>query len=96
VFPRLEQHALGDLEHEASGIDVMLGNGPAQRSLEVGVAELDRREIHRDLQLRPTLGIPHRPVEDPLPERGKEAGILGDRDEVCGRHLSMLRMAPAQ
>jgi hypothetical protein len=44
----------------------------------------------------PAFGIVHCAVKNPFPERRKQAGVLGDRNEVCGRHITMQRMLPAQ
>ena len=60
------------------------------------MAELDRREVYRNFQIRPALGILHCPIEDPFAERGKKARVFGDGNELRGRHLAMHRMAPTQ
>ena len=91
-----KQHAFGQFEHEAAGVDAVFGNEPAQRSFEIDMAELHRREIDRDLEIGPAGRVHHRVVEHPLAERGKQPGVFGDGNEVRGRHLAMHGMAPAE
>ena len=35
-------------------------------------------------------------LENPLAERGQQAGVLRDGNEIRGRHIAMQRMAPTQ
>ena len=66
------------------------------------IAELARREVHADVQLRcfrhlvtPDRELPARLVEHPPSELGDEAHVLGDGDELRRRDPSEQRVRPA-
>ncbi len=98
----LHRHALGQLEHEPAGLEARLAQRDGDLIHETGAAELGAREIHghpeflwyRD-DLLPRLQLPARVPEDPAAERRDQAGLLGDRDELPGRHQSQCGMLPA-
>ena len=63
---------------------------------QLGLLELDRRQVHRDLDV---VGPPHRVVagatDHPLAERHDQPGLLGERNELVGRDQPAGRMPPA-
>ena len=64
---------------------------------EVAVAELDRRQVDRDLQrLRPGGGLAAGLAQHPFADRHDEPAFLGERDEGAGRDQATLRMLPAR
>ena len=69
----LQQHALGDFQHEAARVDAVLRNELDAASPKIDVAELDRREVDRDFEFGPALGIASCAIEDPFAERGQKA-----------------------
>jgi hypothetical protein len=83
-----DDHALGDLEHEAVGWH---RPAVAHRLDAVGQIALDqrpRRQVDRDADVDPLPAPgPHlaqRVIEDVVGERD-DAGVLGERDELVGR-----------
>ena len=96
VLGRLQQHAFGDLELEAAGLDAVIGDEPAQAWLEIDVTELDRRKIDRDLA--DAASAAQSAMRDFRTHSPSTASgpLLGDGNEVRRRDVAMLRMAPAQ
>ena len=96
----LHQDRLGQLQLE------QCGGRPAARQRrghavdEVGLLELQRRDVDRDRQRHaraaPARRLAHRLAEHPVAERDDETRFLGHRDESRRRHLAQLGVAPAQ
>ena len=59
--------------------------------------DLKRREVGRYLDLLGPLGeLRADCAQHPAPDRDDQPGLLGDRDELIGRHQSALGVSPAQ
>ena len=92
----VDEHGLGQLEHHRLRIDVVLVDERDDALDEVGLADLHGRDVEAAEQLRP----PHRDLRQPLldhpvPHRHDQAGPLGDRHELAGRDVAVLRVVPA-
>src|SRR5690606_21300769 len=62
----------------------------------LGIAELNRRDIDRELQLgRPVLCLQQRLFHHPHRERGNLPRLLGDRDEIGRLDDAACRRTPA-
>ena len=92
----LEQRGLGDLDLQPvrgeagfrQKLDDLLG--------ERGVAELDRRDVDRDLEVRrPGARVLHRLLHDAHGQRADEAGRFGDLDEMLRLEETALGRTPA-
>ena len=92
------RHQLGDLELEHARREAGLGDDPADRIGELGILQLEYRDVHRNGQ-RQTVGehapdIVHRPLEHEEPDVGHKPGLFGNADELAGRDVAPLRVAP--
>ena len=92
-----EQRALGDLKLQPRGRNTVLVQRADDVEHETGLLQLQRRKIHRNADLARPVGRGRaRFVQRPVAERADHAHLLGDRDEVGGRHRAAQRMLPAQ
>ena len=93
-------HALGELEGQQAGGDVVAAQGRGDAVDEVGAAELQRRDIDRHRHQRQAGSAPggelgaHR-VEHPLAEAEDQAALLGDGYEAPRQQQAQLRVLPA-
>ena len=63
---------------------------------QIAGAELQRREVDRDADIvRPLRGFAAGAAQHRAAERGDQAGLLGDRNELRRRDHAALRMRPA-
>ena len=97
----MHQLALGDLELDERRIDAGRRDDGPDALLEVMLAELPRREVHRHRHRRraeplPELQILAGALQHPLAHGNDEPGLLEYRNELDRRHAAALRMAPAQ
>src|SRR5262249_44895127 len=95
------QRALGDLELDLPGSDIVRLQNPLYGRAEVPVRELPCRQVYRN-RLRVYLrGAPlpdlraHR-LDHPLADRHDEPRFLEDRHELAGGHEPALRVPPPQ
>src|SRR5918996_5545440 len=91
-----QKNAFGDLELEPRRVEAGVLECAADELDQIAVAKLDRREVDRDSDLGPGGGPSAGRAQDLLAERKDQAGVLGDRDEVLGRHPAPLVMMPAR
>jgi len=68
----------------------------AKPRLEIGIAELRRRHIHREADTGPGERIAAGAAEHPGTELVDQAALLGDGDEGRGRHRPEAGPGPAQ
>ena len=93
------QGALGDLDFQPGGGQA---GGCVSRQdvlLQIRIAELDRRDIDRDLDRGqshglPTHGVGARGLEHPGANRQDQADLFRERNEVERRYQSLFRMLP--
>src|SRR4051812_8310659 len=85
----LEQHALGDLEAEAAGLEAAARERALHLGEELRAGELAARDVDGDAEvggvreaLAPGGDLGGRLLEHPLAERCDEAGLLGQADEL--------------
>jgi hypothetical protein len=68
-------------------------------SVNAGSPTLRRRDVDRDAEIQPGVGpgpaLRQRLAEDERRQRSDEPGLFGDRDELVGRDVAELGMAPA-
>ena len=95
AHPRVDEHALGDLERRAAAARMRW-----RRSVEVTRSSTstcwsstaERFTLHADVAAdRAAAGL----VEHELADRHDQAGLLGQRDELAGRDEAALRVVPA-
>ena len=93
----LEQHRLGDLQLQALGRQARGGQGRDDGAHQTPVAELGRRQVHRQAHVVGPLGrLGAGVAQDPLAQRDDQADLLGQRDEVGRRDHAPIRVAPTQ
>ena len=91
------QRGLGDLDLQTTRRQAGLQQDLVQLLHEVGVVELDGRDIDGDRQRpRPGRGVAAGCLHDPVPDLQDCAGLFGNRDEDGGRNLAACRVLPAQ
>jgi len=97
----IQEHALGDLEHQMVRGQLMLGEDLRDHGGQVDVLEIDRRQVDRDAgNVEPgsppdrhlPAGLADRPHADLL----DQPAFLGKRDEFCRRDLAQHRVMPAR
>ena len=96
----VQQHALGDLQREPSGVEGRLAERPPNRLAEAFVTELTGREVHVELDGttvgRPPLGhVAEGLVQYPRSDRHDQSRRLGHGNEVRRRHEPTLFGRPA-
>ena len=95
----IDQHPLGDFKLQACRRKAGFEQHRMNQSHEVAVAELNRRQIDRDLQrLRPRGRFAAGFAEHPFADLHDQAALLGDWNEGRGRNHAALRIvtsAPA-
>ena len=74
-----EQHAFGQFEFEPSRIELRLGQDALDHLDEIDAAELQRRDVDRDSQFRPSLAVDAGAAQHPVAEIDDQAAVLGDR-----------------
>src|SRR6266545_4523569 len=95
------QAGLGDLEQQAPRIHAVPAHDVDDALDQPRMPELDRGQIdvHAELavagQLLPFGQLAYGGIEHPAAEIGDQAALLGDADELIGRHHAALRMLPA-
>jgi len=92
---------LGDLDLEAARREPGLHQDRLDRFHDVLLAELARREVHRDLhpgvaQVEPGPALAAGLLQRPQPDRHDEPAFLRDRDEFRGRHHPLPVVPPQQ
>src|SRR5579863_60899 len=97
----VHDHALGQLELEKMRIEAARLQRFRDGLREILLAELTRRDVHRDDDRRqsgilPCLVLRAGALEDPFADRHDEAGLFGERDEAPRTDRAALRDAPAQ
>ena len=91
-----EEHALGDLELEPVGGDLVAGEGLADEIGERGEADLLGADVERDRdRFGPGRGGAARFLDHPLADGRHQAHVFGDRDEGIGGHEAAGRVVPA-
>ena len=91
-----QERALGELKLEPVGVEIGLGEDALDHLDEVGAAELQRRDVHRDGQVRPGPAVEAGAAQHPFAQIDDQAGVLGDRNELRRRDLADCRMVPAR
>src|SRR5690606_21712936 len=92
----IEYDTFGHLELELAWADPGLAHDRAEPVGKALVAELGRRHVDRDGQLGPLARDRAGFVQDPVAERGDQAGFLGHGHEDLGRDPAAARMVPAE
>ena len=101
VLGVVHQLALGDLELDQRRIDPRAIDDGADAHVEVELAELPRRQVHRDRQQLGPRGLPGAQVrarlaQHPFADRHDQSALLEDRDEVRRRDDAAGRVVPTQ
>ncbi len=96
----LDRGGLGDLDDDPARIDPARVEPVEDPRRDVGLPELARREVEADLQgdlrLAPRRVLARDLLDHPVADRLDQAELLGQRDEVVGRHEGSVGLAPAQ
>ena len=99
----LDQHRLGDLEHQQARIQARLLQGIAYVGDHIAVLELPDGQVDADVERRiagPQALYGHRLhaclAQHPAADRDDQPGLLGERDEVSGGDQAALGVVPAQ
>src|SRR6185437_8635411 len=88
--------ALGQFQLKTGGVEISLPEDALDHVDEVGAAELQRRYVDRDHQIRPVAAVEAGPSQHPLAQLPDQTGMLGNRNELRRRNLAELRMGPAR
>ena len=91
----LDHDAFGQFQLEPLGVEAGLVEDADHARDEVLVAELDRRDVDRELDPRPLPGLLAGAAQHPLAQRHDQAALLGDADEFGWRDHAVLGMRPA-
>ena len=90
------KHAFCDLEFEPRRVDAVVRERAGDNRRQVGIGELQRRDIDRTAQIVGPAGhVRAGGQQGPLPEAVDQSCILGNRDEARGRKRATARMIPA-
>ena len=92
----MHQEAFGHFELQPSGRQPGIGKGTGDGRDEIGLPELDRRHVDRDVQLTPSGAICAGGPQHPGTERVDGARFLRERDDFGWRQHAADRVAPAQ
>ena len=102
IEPRLglvrivDQHALGDFEHQPRRRDVVLGQHVGDELDQRRIAHLHRRQIDGHVEAGPAPGIGQRAAQHEFAEPSHQPGLLGHRRRTARRDRAAHRMGPAQ
>ena len=92
----LDQQRLGDLEHEPAGSDAGALDHVRDRLQQVGLLELDRRQVHLHLDVGVALADARARLLEHVPaERHDQAGVFRERDELDRGDAAAARVVPA-
>ncbi|MNO98585.1 hypothetical protein D3C76_903330 [compost metagenome] len=93
------ERALGQLELDPVGFGAPGGEGALDAFQEPRVAQVMGRQVDRDGALialfMPGIALAQGGIQHPEGERGDQAGVLRQLDELVRRQHAVLRMAPA-
>ena len=94
-------HALGQLQLQLVGRDVVLGEDVAQAPDQVAAQQLRHRDVDRHGDVAQALRLPvgelrARLLHHPCTDLDDEPGFFGNRDEHPGRDVAEVAAAPAQ
>ena len=97
----VEQRALGDVDAEHLGRDAVLAESARDDLREVGPLQLAGRHVGADgdavalgVLVARAQHVLARPCEHPFADRHDHAGLLGNLEEVTGRHQPAHRVLP--
>ena len=77
----VDQDAFGHFEHDPRGSDAGFGHDRADEIDQPAVADLYRRKIDRDRQIRPAHAVGKRTPQHDFAELGHQPALLGERNE---------------
>ena len=96
----LDHGAFGDLDAERIGAQLPLRNRVREQGHEVGVRQLPRGEVERDLDRPDPTRLPlgrlaRRLVQHPIADPQHQAALLGDRHEIGSREQASFGVVPS-
>jgi hypothetical protein len=92
----VEEHALGDFQLKPPRLHPGVGQGRGHDRGQRRVGELQRRDVDRHAHiLGPLREVLAGRAQRPLADRGDQAGVLGNRNELVRGDEALLGMVPA-